>query len=181
MIKENINAEGLAEFVKKSLNEEDQIFLFKNGNSANFVGNNKVIDLKTFNFFSLYDSNVFKCYQSVKKMLNQICHNFDINIKMSEFYISSQYFNEKVEKDFIYDFGGTGLPCFSGLVSLQKEEYPVYFNDERVLVKFGDVIIFEAGKEVKYDSMNLECIYFYIAPLFMLEKQYPQKWIPIGD
>lgn len=181
MIKGFVNAENFSQIINNVLNQEEQFFVFESGNSAKSLGGKRVVDLNTFNFFSLYDSNVFKSFNTVKEMLNQICLELNVNAKSSQFYISSQYFNGNVDQSLLYDFGGLKIPCFSGIISLQKKDFAIYFNDGQVNISFGDALIFEAGKEVRFDTADLECIYFYIAPLFMLERQYPQKWIPIGD
>jgi hypothetical protein len=42
----------------------------------------------------------------------------------------------------------------------------------------GDIIISEAGNKIKYSS-PINGILFNVAPLSMIEKQYPHTWVPI--
>ena len=66
------------------------------------------------------------------------------------------------------------------MISLQDTEVVVYLNNEEKKLNHGDMLFFEAGQEIKYKEKEAEFIYFNIAPRFMIENQYPFKWIPIG-
>lgn len=180
MIKKNVNVKGIKEKIVSTLNETDSVYFFNSGNAADFIKKVPSYNFNQFNVFGIYDSNIFNLYKEILTMLKNECSNKEISFNKSEYYISSDYFNGTVDKKFIYDFGGIGIPCFNGLVSLQKKEIVVYLNKEKQNITEGTVLIFEAGQEIQYESTEIECIYFNIAPIFMLQNQYPFKWIPIG-
>jgi hypothetical protein len=180
MIKKNVNVKGIKEKIVSTLNDTDSVYFFNSGNAADFIKKAPSYNPTQFNVFGIYDSDIFNLYKEIVAMLKNECLNKEVSFNKSEYYISSDYFNGPVNKKFIYDFGGIGIPSFNGLVSLQKEEIVVYLNKERESVTEGTALLFEAGQEIQYESTEIECIYFNIAPVFMLQNQYPLKWIPIG-
>jgi len=180
MITKNINVEGISKAIDVVKNNFDSIYLFESGDRAKLLDQIVTYDPRQFNVFGIYDQAIYLAYKDIVDCLIEECSNKNVNIKKCEYYISSEYFNSKVDPKFLYDFGGVSIPCFNGLISLQNKEIVVYLNGKEQALSQGTMLFFESGKSIKYDATELECIYFNIAPRFMIQDQYPFKWIPIG-
>jgi hypothetical protein len=180
MIQINLNIGGVKEAILSVKNNTEKIYFFNSGNKADFIKESLSYSLTQFNVFGIYNSNILGLYKAILTALKEECLNREINFNGCEYYISSDYFKELVNTKAVYDFGGIGIPCFNGIISLQNEDVVVYLNNKEKILKHGDMLFFEAGKEIKYKEKEIECIYFNIAPRFMIENQYPFKWIPIG-
>ena len=95
------------------------------------------------------------------------------------YYISSEYVDD-IRTDVWYDMGGMRIPCFSGVYFIESlENSTLKINDEIFKTPQGSILRFEAGKKIVYSDSNIKVLTFSIAPIPLLEKQYPQKWIPI--
>jgi len=76
--------------------------------------------------------------------------------------------------------GGTRVPCFSGIYFLESlEDSTTSINGVLYPTPAGTILLFEAGKKIIYGEESIKLLTFNIAPVPMLERQYPQKWIPI--
>jgi hypothetical protein len=180
MIQINLNVNGVKEAILSVKNNTEKVYFFSSGNKADFVKESLSYPPAQFNVFGIYDSSIFNLYKKIVSVLKEECLNKEISFSGSEYYMSSEYFKESVNSQAVYDFGGVGIPCFNGIISLQDTETIVYLNDKEEKLKCGDMLFFEAGQEIKYKEKEVEFIYFNIAPRFMIENQYPFKWIPIG-
>jgi len=159
-------------------NSRDTILSFKSGTSAEWVREQSVAGDLSKNVLGIYNSSIYDILLEIKKMLSEACRVYDINIEKSRYYISSEYISG-VKSDAWYDFGGIRIPCFSGMVILDGELQKIQIGKESIDVKAGDMLLFEAGHKIVYGSESLNMISFSIAPLSLLQGQYPQKWIPI--
>lgn len=180
MIKVSFNIDGVKEAILSVKNSTEKVYFFNSGDRADLIGESLPYSSTQFNVFGIYNSNVLNLYKGVLAILKEECLKNEISFSGSEYYISSDYFKELVNTRAVYDFGGIGIPCFNGIISLQEKEVVVYLNKEEKRLNCGDMLFFEAGQEISYKEEEVECIYFNIAPRFMIENQYPFKWIPIG-
>ena len=180
MIKANCNVDGVKEAILSVKNSTEEIYFFNSGDRADLIGESIVYSSTQFNVFGIYNSNILSLYKNILAILKEQCLKNEINFSGSEYYISSDYFQELVNTRAVYDFGGIGIPCFNGIISLQEKEIVIYLNNEEKKLNCGDMLFFEAGQEITYKNEKVECIYFNIAPRFMIENQYPFKWIPVG-
>lgn len=159
-------------------NYRDTILHFKSGISADWVREQAVAGDLSKNIFGIYNPKIHDILFEIKKVLVEACRVYEINIEKSRYYISSEYIDGVNTKAW-YDFGGIRIPCFSGIVYLGKDIYDMQVGKESCSLKEGDILLFEAGHKITYSSESFNMISFSIAPLSLLEGQYPQKWIPI--
>ena len=180
MIKKQINVDGIKEKILSVKLNTDTVYFFSSGKSAEIIEKKPSYNPTQFNVFGIYDSKIFNVYKEIIALLKEEGLNKEIAISKSEYYISSDYLEKSNNKNFVYDFGGMGIPCFNGLISLQEKEIVVYLNDKREVLKKGTLLFFESGQEIRYEAESIEMVQFHIAPSFMIQVQYPFKWIPIG-
>ena len=180
MIQINLNVDGVKEAILSVKNDTERVYFFSSGNKADFIKESFSYSPAQFNVFGVYNPNIFNLYKKIVSVLKEECLNKEISFFGCEYYMSSDYFKESVNSQAIYDFGGVGIPCFNGIISLQSTETIIYLNNKEKKLNYGDMLFFEAGQEIKYKEKEVEFIYFNIAPRFMIENQYPFKWIPIG-
>jgi hypothetical protein len=180
MRKISTNVDGVKEAILFVKNNTEKVYFFNSGDKADLVGEPLPYSPAQFNVFGIYNSSILNLYKSVLSVLKEECLNKEISFNGSEYYVSSDYFKELVNTQALYDFGGIGIPCFNGMISLQEKEIVVYLNDKEEKLNCGDMLFFEAGQEIRYKEKEVECIYFNVAPRFMIENQYPFKWIPVG-
>jgi len=180
MIQINLNVNEVKDAILSVKENTEKIYFFNSGNQADFIKEAISYSPTQFNVFGIYNSNILNIYKKIANVLKEECLNREINFNGCEYYISSDYLKESVNNQAVYDFGGVSIPCFNGMISLQDTEVVVYLNNEEKKLSCGDMLFFEAGQEIIYKEKEAEFIYFNIAPRFMIENQYPFKWIPIG-
>ncbi len=179
VFKSNIqNAPSVLELINDYEKYRDTILHFTSGTSAEWVKDQSVAGDLSKNVLGIYNTVMYDILLEIKKMLIHACKVYEINIEKSRYYISSEHM-PTVRKDAWYDFGGIRIPCFSGIVILDGEGQEISVGKEIISVKNGDIVLFEAGHKITYSSESLNMISFSIAPLSLLQGQYPQKWIPI--
>lgn len=172
------NIDGILDLILSYENYRDTILHFKSGISADWVREQAVAGDLSKNVLGIYSPLIYDILLEIKKVLAEACRVYDINIEKSRYYISSEHVS-KVNSSAWYDFGGIRIPCFSGMVILDGEGQEINVGKESLVVKNGDIMLFEAGHKITYGSESINMISFSIAPLSLLEGQYPQKWIPM--
>jgi hypothetical protein len=179
VFKSNVeNASSVLELIYDYEKYRDAMLHFKSGISADWVRDQSVSGELSKNVFGIYNTVMYDILLEIKKMLTDACKTYDINIEKNRYYISSEHVLG-VRKDAWYDFGGIRIPCFSGMVILDGENQEISVGKEVVGLKVGDIVLFESGHKITYSSESFNMISFNIAPLSLLQGQYPQKWIPI--
>jgi hypothetical protein len=72
------------------------------------------------------------------------------------------------------------VPCFSGVYFIESSEgSTTSVNGDKYATPKGTILLFEAGKRVVYGEEDVKILTLSIAPIPLLEKQDPQKWLPI--
>jgi len=116
--------------------------------------------------------------QVIRGLLIEALPYYDLSSK-SGYYLSSDY-SDNVRTDVWYDMGGVSVPCFSGVYFIESSEESITsVNGDKYSTPKGTILLFEAGKRIIYGEENVKILTFSIAPIPLLEKQYPQKWLPL--
>jgi len=156
----------------------DEVYKFTGGIKANFLGHLPVENPDSKNYFGAYNRNINKALQVIRGLLIEALSYYDLSSK-SGYYLSSDY-SDNVRTDVWYDMGGVSVPCFSGVYFIKSSEESITaVNGDKYATPKGTILLFEAGKHIVYGETDLKLLTFSIAPIAMLERQYPQKWIPI--
>jgi hypothetical protein len=178
VFEKNSNPKGILEDVINKVYPPDQVYKFNSGFKADLIGQIPVENLDSKNYFGAYNNNINKALQSIKELLLKALEYYELSSKEG-YYISSEY-TDDIRTDVWYDMGGTRIPCFSGIYFIDSDQdSTIKINNETFKTPSGAILLFEAGKKVVYSNNNIKILTFSIAPIPMLEKQYPQKWIPI--
>ena len=172
-----VNIETIFEDISNVLKESDAVYYFDN-NVINSLENNKLYKKETFNYFSIYNKNIYMSLSKIKEMFKTICANNEINIDKNMYYIESEYF-ENIDTLFWYDSGGDRPLCFSGYIILKCEDNSTVSIDGEVFeLVSGTVILSRSNSKIIWNN-SVSGINFNIAPISMLHGQYKQKWIPM--
>lgn len=178
VFKSNINLNGLIKNVIKKEVPLDHVYRFTGGLKAEFLGSIPVEDPNAKNYLSAYDKEINDLLKEIVVLFKKALLYYDLS-KDIPYYISSSY-SEDIRTDVWYDIGGGGIPCFSGLYFIESgKDSKVSINNIIESSNIGSLLLFESGKKIVYDSNDIKVLSFSIAPLSMLERQYPHKWIPI--
>lgn len=178
IFKSNINLNGLIKNVIKKETPLDHVYRFTGGLKAEFLGSIPVEDPNAKNYLSTYDKEINDLLKEIVVLFKKALLHYNLS-KDIPYYISSSY-SEDIRTDVWYDIGGGGIPCFSGLYFIESEkDSKVSVNNIVESSSNGCLLLFESGKKIVYDSNDIKVLSFSIAPLSMLERQYPHKWIPI--
>lgn len=156
----------------------DELYKFNSEVAADFLGNAPVEDPNSKNYLGAYNKQINRALQIIRGLLTEALNYYELSSKVG-YYISSDYV-EGVRTDVWYDMGGTRVPCFSGVYFIDSlDSSATTINGISYPTPKGTILLFEAGKRIVYGEENVKLLTFSIAPIAMLEKQYPQKWIPI--
>lgn len=167
----------IQDVIKKSY-PLDHVYRFTGGLKAEFLGSIPVEDPNAKNYLASYSKEMYILLKEIVVLFKEALDYYGLS-KDVPYYISSLY-SEDIRTDVWYDIGGGGIPCFSGLYFIESDDLgTVKINDRQESSRNGSILLFESGKKIVYDSSNVKVLSFSIAPLSMLERQYPNKWIPI--
>lgn len=156
----------------------EHVMFFNSGVKADFVESIKPYDSRFSNFLGLYEPDINDAFLLIRSMTIDLCKHYDINYKRSAYYLSSDYMN--LNSDFWYDGGGIRIPAFNGFIIVDCDKNTeLKVSGVTNVVNPGDVLMFEAGHRVSFGNSNNLVISFSIAPLSMINGQYPNKWIPL--
>jgi len=156
----------------------DELYKFNSGVSADFLGLAPVEDPNSKNYLGAYNKQINQALQVIRGLLFLALNYYELSSKVG-YYISSDYV-EGVRTDVWYDMGGTRAPCFSGIYFIESlDSSTTTINGTSYSTPKGTILLFEAGKRIVYGEADVKLLTFSVAPIAMLERQYPQKWIPI--
>ena len=169
---------NILEAVVNKVYPPDEIYKFNSGIKADFLGHLPVENPDSKNYFGAYNRNINKALQVVRGLLTEALSYYDLSSKAG-YYLSSEY-SDNIRTDVWYDMGGISVPCFSGVYFIESlDNSTTTINGTSYPTPKGTILLFEAGKHIVYGEENVKLLTFSIAPIAMLERQYPQKWIPI--
>lgn len=173
-----VDPKNILDEVINKVHPPDEIYKFNGGFKADFLGEMPVENPNSKNYFGAYNRNINKALQVIREMLTKALNYYDLSSTVG-YYLSSDY-TDGVRTDVWYDMGGVSAPCFSGVYFIESpKETIIEINGLQRSVSSGTLILFEAGKKIVYKDPEVKILTFSIAPLSLLERQYPQKWIPI--
>ena len=178
IFKSQLELKDVIQDVVKKVTPLDHVYRFTGGLKAEFIGSVPVEDPNAKNYLASYNKEMYALLKDIVVLFKDALDYYGIS-KDVPYYISSLY-SEDIRTDVWYDIGGGGVPCFSGLYFIESEgRGTVKVNDSQEPYCSGSLLLFESGKKIVYDSSSVKVLSFSIAPLSMLERQYPNKWIPI--
>lgn len=172
------NVDNLISFINKSKIDREDRLIFISGTKAESVSSDLIIDDRTKNYFTMYNENLLFILKKNKMLLKNACEHYDINCEKTSYHISSEYVDSPSDNAW-YDAGGTKVPSFTSICVLEAEEKSsITIDGNKAEVSPGSILFFEAGRKIRY-SKDIKILSCNIAPMSMLQFQYPQKWIPI--
>jgi hypothetical protein len=169
----NFDQEGLYDKIDKQFNKKNIVYTFPEKTQTEvpvYSENNK-------NVFSIYDDKIYSLFKYTVSLIKIACKDHDLDFEKNKYFLSSSLITE-VDKSFWYDTGGMSKPSLFGIISLDTEPKEIDISGVLKKILPGDIIISEAGNKIKYLN-QIDGILFNVAPLSMIEKQYPHTWIPI--
>lgn len=174
----NVQPIMVIEDIEKIYSNKEEVYIFESGDKAKFLYERSCVNDLSFNYFQVYNESVYNCLHEIKKILDKLIEDNNINKKRNLYYIASEYEVNFLEK-YWYDTGGSSTNNFSGYWFLDTEEGSyIDINGEQHGVSIGSVIVFHAGSKTSFVNVN-KAISFNITTLSKLVGQYPQKWMPI--
>ena len=129
------------------------------------------------NVFFIYDDKVNSLFRYIVSLIKIACKDHDLDFDKNKYFLSSSLI-KKIDPSFWYDTGGMSKPALFGIMSLDTDIKEIEVSGVLKKIAPGDIIISEAGNKIKYSS-QINGMLFNVAPLSMIEKQYPHTWIPI--
>ena len=169
----NFDHKGLYEKINKEFNKKNIVYRFPEETKIEvpiYSDNNK-------NVFFIYDEKIHGLLIYLVSLIKIACKEHDLDFDKNKYFLSSSLI-EGVDTSYWYDTGGMSKPALFGIMSLDTELKEIEISGVLKKISPGDIIISEAGNKIKYSS-QIKGILFNIAPLSMIEKQYPHTWIPI--
>lgn len=169
----HFNPEGLYSKIDKEFNKKNIVYRFPEETKTEvplYSENNK-------NVFFIYDEKVYGLFIYIVSLIKKACKDHDLNFDKNKYFLSSSLIKE-IDVSFWYDTGGMSKPALFGIMSLDTDIKEIEVSGVLKKIAPGDIIISEAGNKIKYSS-QINGMLFNVAPLSMIEKQYPHTWIPI--
>jgi len=169
----NFDPEGLYGKIDKEFNKKNVVYNFPEETKIEvpiYSENNK-------NVFFIYDDKVNSLFRYIVSLIKIACKDHDLDFDKNKYFLSSSLIKE-IDPSFWYDTGGMSKPALFGIMSLDTDIKEIEVSGVLKKIAPGDIIISEAGNKIKYSS-QINGMLFNVAPLSMIEKQYPHTWIPI--
>jgi hypothetical protein len=169
----HFDPEGLYNKIEKEFNKKNIVYQFPEKTKIEtliYSENNK-------NVFFIYDEKVYSLFRHIISLIKIACKDHDLDFDKNKYFLSSSLIKE-IDPSFWYDTGGMSKPALFGIMSLDENVKELEISGVLKKINPGDIIISEAGNKIKYSS-SINGILFNVAPLSMIEKQYPHTWIPI--
>ena len=169
----NFDPEGLYGKIDKEFNKKNVVYNFPEETKIEvpiYSENNK-------NVFFIYDDKVNSLFRYIVSLIKIACKDHDLDFDKNKYFLSSSLI-KKIDPSFWYDTGGMSKPALFGIMSLDTDIKEIEVSGVLKKIAPGDIIISEAGNKIKYSS-QINGMLFNVAPLSMIEKQYPHTWIPI--
>jgi hypothetical protein len=178
ILKSFILPSNLIEKINKIKNNQEKVLFFSKGDKADFLYERSCVNELSFNYFQIYEENVYLALREISKMLFKICKKNEISITKNMYFIASEY-EEDFSSKFWYDSGGIRIPIFCGYWFLDcEDEASVIIENQKINVKSGTILLFEAGQKIVFKNVN-KAISFNLSTMSKIKNQYPQKWMPI--
>ena len=169
----NFDPEGLYGKIDKEFNKKNVVYNFPEETKLEvpiYSENNK-------NVFFIYDDKINSLFRYIVSLIKIACKDHDLDFDKNKYFLSSSLIKE-IDPSFWYDTGGMSKPALFGIMSLDTDIKEIEVSGVLKKIAPGDIIISEAGNKIKYSS-QINGMLFNVAPLSMIEKQYPHTWIPI--
>jgi hypothetical protein len=169
----NFDPKGLYSKIDKEFNRKNVVYNFPEETKIEvplYSENNK-------NVFFIYDDKINSLFRYIVSLIKIACKDHDLDFDKNKYFLSSSLIKE-VDLSFWYDTGGMSKPALFGIMSLDTDTKEIEVSGVLKKIAPGDIIISEAGNKIKYYS-QINGMLFNVAPLSMIEKQYPHTWIPI--
>ena len=169
----NFDPEGLYGKIDKEFNKKNVVYNFPEETKIEvpiYSENNK-------NVFFIYDDKINGLFRYIVSLIKIACKDHDLDFDKNKYFLSSSLIKE-IDPSFWYDTGGMSKPALFGIMSLDTDIKEIEVSGVLKKIAPGDIIISEAGNKIKYSS-QINGMLFNVAPLSMIEKQYPHTWIPI--
>lgn len=174
----NIETKNILQEIDQIKKNKENVYIFESGYSAEFLYERSCVNDLSFNYLQMYNSSVYKTLENIKELSIDLCKELKVDMKKNLFYITSEY-EENLEEDYYYDFGGTNLPSFCGYWFLQvDEDAHIKINNNEYKISNGDLLLFDSSLKILFSKIR-KAISFNISTLRKIEGQYPQKWMPL--
>jgi hypothetical protein len=173
IISGHFDSEGLYNKIDKEFNKKNIMYKFPEEAKIEvpiYSENNK-------NVFFIYDEKIYGLFRYTVSLIKTACKDYDLDFNKNKYFLSSSLIKE-IDPSFWYDSGGMSKPALFGIMSLDADIKEIEISGVLKKISPGDIIISEAGNKIKYYS-PINGIFFNVAPLSMIEKQYPHTWLPI--
>jgi hypothetical protein len=172
------NPKDVLENIEKYKNNKESFYIFNQGKKADFLYSQSPINNFSFNYFQIYDKNIFDAFQKIKEMFNVLSGEYQISKERNRYYLASELENNFFENG-LYDVGGMKIPVFAGYWFLKcQENAKIIFDEISFDIYEGSTILFDASKKYSFKNVS-SAISFNISTLSKIQNQYPQKWIPM--
>jgi len=172
------NPKDVLKNIENYKNNQESFYIFNQGKKADFLYSKSAINNFSFNYFQIYDKNIFDAFQKIKEMFGTTLNEYAIDPKRNRYYIASEL-EKDFSENFWYDMGGMKIPVFAGYWFLEcKDNAKIIFDEIDFDVYDGLIILFDASKKYSFKNVS-SAISFNISTLSKIQNQYPQKWIPM--
>ena len=141
-----------------------------------------LIDYKTFNFFSMYNKNIYTLYKEISNITKEFCKASNINFERNYFYLLGNIVkNETIPLDVYVNFAPNYKTTFVGFYIMSSSQDEMFINDEKVELTPGQLIFLDSSAKILFNKISNDFVMlsFNISPLEYLYRQYYQKWIPL--
>lgn len=177
------NASLISEYNKMISEMYEYVYKFNPGIKLGFKAQKKsLIDYKTFNFFSMYNKNIYLLYKEIGNFTKDFCKENSINFERNYFYLLGNIVkNNKVPLNTYVNFAPNYKTTFVGFYILSSNQDEIFIDDEKIDLIPGQLIFLNPSAKILFKKMsnNLTMLSFNISPLEYLYRQYYQKWIPL--
>lgn len=183
---------NIKEINNKSLNSEynkmisemyEYSYNFNSGLKIGFKPKKiSLIDYKTFNFFSMYNKNIYILYKEISNSAKEYCIEKGVNFERNYFYILGNIIkNEYIPLDTYLNFAPNYKTTFVGFYVISSDMDEIFIEDEKIELTPGQLIFLDSSSKILFKkiSSSFTMLSFNISPLEYLYRQYYQKWIPL--
>lgn len=141
-----------------------------------------LIDYRTFNFFSMYNTEIYKIYKEISLQIKEKCIEKNINFERNYFYLLGNILdNEKIQKDVSLRMAPNFKVEFCGIYIISSNLDKINIDGKDIDLAPGLMLLLDPEEKVTFNKMSKELtvLYFNVSPLEYLHRQYYQKWIPL--
>jgi hypothetical protein len=180
----NIDNKKLNLDYKKMISEMyEDVYKFKPGLKLGFKTKRvSLIDKKTFNFFGMYNRQIYVLHKEIKDIVKEFCLEKQINFERNYFYILANIIeNNKIPLNTYLNFAPNYKTTFVGFYIIESNNDSMTVESDIVQLEPGTLMILNSETKIMFKEMSkdLTILSFNISPLEYLYKQYYQKWIPL--